>query len=347
MGLIIAVLIFGFIIFFHELGHFLLAKKNGIRVEEFSLGLGPKLFGFTRGETTYSLHLLPFGGACMMSEDEGQSDDPKAFVNKSVWARIAVVFAGPAFNFILAFLLSLVLIGMIGYDPAVITDVVEGSPAQEAGIQGGDRIVSINGDRILLYREISSYSTLHPTSAAKELDIVYERDGSYYDTTLQPQYDETQGRYMMGVMSNGQRVRGSVLKTVFYSIYEVKYWISLTIDSLRLMITGQVPVSDVSGPVGIVHVIHTTYEESSVVSIRSVIVNMIYIAILISANVGVMNLLPIPALDGGRLVFLILEVIRRKKIDPEKEGRVHVAGLMVLMALMVVVLCKDIYQLFL
>ena len=345
MSIFIAIIIFSLIIIFHEFGHYTLAKKNGIRVEEFSIGLGPTILGFTRGETKWSIKLLPFGGACMMTGEDGESDDEKAFANKSVWARIAVVAAGPLFNFLLAFLMSLVLIACIGYDEPVIVSVIEGYPAEEAGLEAGDRIVKIGSQNVTVYRELSNYFSFHPAQTGETVTIVYVRDGEKYTTSLSTVYSEEEGRYLMGI-SGGTRTRGGVLRTLGYSLYEVKYWICTTIDSLGLIFTGNVSASDVSGPVGIVSAISETYQQTIVYGLFTVFINMLYIAILLSANLGVMNLLPIPALDGGRLLFLVIEVIRGKRVDPEKEGMVHFIGMACLLLLMVVIMVKDIGQLF-
>ncbi|MCR4842558.1 MAG: RIP metalloprotease RseP [Eubacterium sp.] len=345
MSIIIAIFIFGLIIIFHEFGHCIVAKKNGIRVEEFCIGLGPTLFGVQKGETKYSVKLLPFGGACIMTGEEGDSDDERAFCNKSVWARIAVVFAGPGFNFILAFFLALILIGCIGIDKPFVASVTEGSAADAAGLQAGDRIVELDGHSVRVYREISNYLTLNPSKVDDELTIVYERDGETYTTSLTPVYDEEDGKYYMG-FSGGTRTRIGPFEVIGYSLYEVKYWINITVDSLRLIFTGGVSVSEVSGPVGIVDTIGSTYRESVAISYFAAFINMVNISILLTANLGVMNLLPIPALDGGRLVFLIIEVFRRKRMDPDKEGMVHFVGLMILLGLMIVIMVHDVYKLF-
>ena len=344
MSILIAIIIFSIIIIFHEFGHYTLAVRSGIRVEEFSIGLGPTIVGFTRGETKWSIKLLPFGGACMMTGEDEESEDEKAFSNKGVWARIAVVAAGPLFNFLLAFLMSLILIGCIGYDEPVITSVSEGMPAAGAGIEAGDRIVKIGNQNIHVYREISNYLSFHPAQAGEEITIVYERDGVRYETSLTTVYSEESGTYLFGFLWDGSRTRGGVLNVLFYSVYEVKYWICTTVDSLGLIFTGNVGADDVSGPVGIVSTISSTYQESIAVSVFAAFVNMLYIAILLSANLGVMNLLPIPALDGGRLLFLIIEVIRGKRVDPEREGMVHLIGMACLFALMIVIMFKDIAQ---
>lgn len=344
MNIVIAIVIFSIIIIFHELGHFLLAKANGIMVNEFSLGLGPTIIGFTKGETKYSLKLLPFGGACMMEGEDESSDNERAFRNKSVWARMSVVFAGPFFNFIMAFVFSMILIGCIGYDKPVISDVIEGYAAEDAGMQGGDTILKLNGKTIHFYREVSAYSTFH---AGEKIEITYERDGETYETTLTPQLDETSGRYLYGFIGNSTRTKGNVAQVFTYSAYEVKYWITTTIESLRLLITGKVSVNDLSGPVGIVKTIGDTYEQSVTNDgYYYAFLNLLNIAIFLSANLGVMNLLPLPALDGGRLVFMIIEIIRRKPVDPDKEGMVHLVGIILLMLLMVLVMFNDIKKLF-
>ena len=344
MKIVIAIIIFSIIILFHELGHFLLAKKNGIRVNEFCLGLGPTLFGVTKGETKYSIKLLPFGGACMMEGEDGDSSDERAFNNKSVWARISVVAAGPVFNFIMAWIFALIILSCVGYDRPVLTDVIEGYPAQEAGLQAGDEIISLNGHRTHFYREVSMYSFFYP---GKEVDVVYERDGERYEVTLQPEWSEENGIYMMGISGSLARERGNVLETISHSFYEVKYWIYSTVQSLRLLVTGGVSMNDLSGPVGIVKSIGDTYDESqSSGGAYLTFLSMLNICIFLSANLGVMNLLPIPALDGGRLIFLIIEAIRGKRVDPEKEGMVHFVGFMALMALMIFVMFNDIRNIF-
>lgn len=344
MNIVIALIIFSIIILFHELGHFLLAKANGIKVNEFSLGLGPTLFGITKGETKYSLKLLPFGGACMMEGEDGESTDERSFNSKSVWARISVVFAGPLFNFIMAWVFALIVMASVGFDRPILTSVREGFPAAEAGLQEGDEIISMNGSRTHFFREVSQFSIFH---AGEDAKIVYERDGERYETVLSPKLDEASGRELFGMNGKAMRERGTVLETVANSFYEIRYQICTTIESLRMLVTGKVGMKDLSGPVGIVKVMGETYESNeSAGGTGLALLSMINFSIFLSANLGIMNLLPIPALDGGRLVFLIIEAIRRKKISPEKEGMVHFVGLVALMALMVFVMFNDIRNIF-
>lgn len=344
MNIVIAILVFSLLILFHELGHFSLAKANGIRVNEFSLGLGPTIFGFTKGETKYSLKLLPFGGACMMEGEDEDSDDDRAFNKKSVWARISVVAAGPIFNFIMAFVFSIVLIACVGVDKPVLTDVIDGYAAQEAGLQGGDTIVKMGGKNINFYKEVSAYAAFH---AGEPVEIVYERDGQEYTTTLTPKYDEEEGRYLYGFIASGMRERTGFLDTIYYSFCELGYYIDTTIESVKMLITGGVSVNELSGPVGIVQNMGQVYEESvQNDGYYYAFLNMLNWTIMLSANLGVMNLLPIPALDGGRLVFLAIEAVRGKPIEPNKEGMVHMIGIILLFLLMFFVMFNDIRKLF-
>lgn len=342
LSILIALLIFSLIIIFHEFGHFLLAKLNGITVVEFSLGMGPRLLSHTWHGTRYSWKALPFGGSCMMlGEDEAETSEG-SFNSKSPWARISVIAAGPVFNFVMAFVAAVIITASLGFDPAVISGVTEGYAAEEAGLQAGDVITRMNGKHIYLAREVSNYVTFHQ---GENVTVTYERDGESYTALLVPKANEN-GRYLLGVSMSTAYQKGNALQVLKYGALEVKYWIDLTIQSLKMLVSGQVGVQDMSGPVGVVDMIGETYTESVKISWYAVFINMLNIAILLSANLGVMNLLPLPALDGGRLVFLIIELIRGKRINPEKEGMVHFVGLMALMVLMVVVLFSDVSKLF-
>ena len=411
------------IIIFHELGHFLLAKRNGIAVTEFSLGMGPRLLSKVIGETRYSLKLFPIGGSCMMVGEDDDDDSQGSFNRASVWARISVVAAGPIFNFILAFIFAMIITSVIGYDPSTVLQVEEGSPAQKAGLQEGDVITEFQGRHISIGRDLELYMTLHGLQD-ENVTLTYERDGEeheisytadsqtsyllgfYYSTEGEPEVTQVMldGSMMeagvqagdiireingvkistgqdiqdyiaanpldgseitLGIERNGDIRQISVTpkmtkqvdsgfvynlyreKTNFpgvikYSAVEVRYWITSTIESLVMLVKGQFTVNDLSGPVGIINVIGDSYEEAKTEGTVMVWMQMLYWAILLSANLGVMNLLPIPALDGGRLVFLIIEAIRRKKINPNVEGMIHFAGFVLLMVLMVFVMFNDI-----
>lgn len=424
MKILIAILIFSVIIIFHELGHFLLAKRNGIKVTEFSLGMGPRLLSTQKGETRYSLKLFPIGGSCMMVGEDDDDDREGSFNNASVWARISVVAAGPIFNFILAFVFAMIITSVAGYDPARVLQVEENSPAAKAGLQKGDIITEFQGRSIVLGRDLDSYMMLH---GLKDEDIIltYKRNGEKKEVSFEAYSEE---KYMLGfsyvptpdsepeitqVVLNGAMMEGGVQagdiireingetiensqeiqeyweknpldgseitlgierdgeiqtlslkpqmtkqvdtgfvynlyreKTNFlgvlrYSASEVRYWISNTIESLMMLIKGQFSVNDLSGPVGIIDVIGDSYEDAKEEGGVMVWLQMLYWAILLSANLGVMNLLPIPALDGGRLVFLAVEAVRKKKLNPNVEGMIHFAGFVLLMLLMVFVMFND------
>lgn len=342
MGIIIAILLFSFIVFFHELGHFLLAKKNGIDVQEFAIGMGPNLVSKEYKGTLYCLKLLPIGGMCVMGEDEEATDAPGNFNNASVWARISVIAAGPIFNFILAFVGAVIITAMVGYDKPVLGSVDAGYPAAEAGMEKGDQIIKMGDKTIHIFREISLYNQLHQ---GEKVDVTFIRDGQKHMVTLTPKMDEELGYARLGIGSSGN-YKASALTALQYGAYEVKFWICTTIDSLKMLIARQVGVDQLSGPVGVVNMVDDTYQQSKSYGMRVVFLEMLNMIVLLSANIGVMNLLPIPALDGGRLFFLFVEVIRRKRIPPEKEGYVHFAGIVLLMLLMVFVMYNDIRRIF-
>jgi len=427
LTILIAFLVFSVIVLFHELGHFLLAKKNKITVTEFSLGMGPRLLSTVKGETRYSLKLLPFGGSCVMVGEDDEEDCEGSFNNASVWGRISVVAAGPVFNFVMAFLFAAIIISVIGYDPPTVLTVEEGSPAEEAGLQSGDRITRFQGKNIdigrdlylylmltgleepsieLSYKrdgeihtiqyeadseekymlgfyyssegeaEISSLSINQPMAEAgleagdiityvdgnkiadgkalgtylsenplsdQAITIGYLRDGIEYEATVTPQMTTN---IEMGFSYNMGRQKTNFIGVLKYSAVEVRYQISSTIKSLAMLIAGDFSVNDLSGPVGIVSEIGNTYNEAKSEGAVIVWINMLNWAILLSANLGVMNLLPIPALDGGRLIFLLIEAVRRKPMNQKIEGMVHFAGFVLLMMLMVVVLFNDVRKLF-
>lgn len=344
--LILFILIFGAVVISHEFGHFLLAKVNGIHVIEFSVGMGPTLFSFQKGETKYSLKLFPIGGACMFEGEDGletkEGEEPGegSFLKAGVWARISTVFAGPFFNFILAFIIGLIMVNMIAMRDPVATQVTEESAAMEAGLQDGDRIIALDGERIYLYDEILLFTYTYQGTEAVELE--YEREGERYTTTILPQYEEAAGRYMLGI-SNADFVEIKGLDCVKYAWYEIRYCVKNTYKSLGMMLTGRVSRQDVSGPVGIaVNLVGKTYEATKDYGWQNVLVNMLNITLMLSVNLGILNLLPVPALDGGRLVFLLIELVRGKPISADKEGMVHFIGLMFFMVLMVFLLFNDI-----
>ena len=349
--ILLFLIIFGTVVISHEFGHFLIGKRNGIRVLEFSVGMGPTLFSFNKGETKYSLKLLPLGGACIFDGEDGvtakeEGMDEHSFPSANVWARIATVFAGPFFNFILAFVFSLIIVAFEGSDRPVVNLVAEGSAAQEAGIMAGDEIVRINGERIRIYRELTLIASLNK---GEPLEIQLRRDGEMQTVVVNPIYNGGSGSfgtYTVGVGSVGRYTKCGPVDVFKYAVYEVRYWVKATYKSLLILLHGQASKEDVSGPIGIADFVGKTYDEAKPYGISITIFTMMNIVILLSVNLGIINLLPLPALDGGRLIFMFIEVVRGKPIPPEKEGMVHFAGLVALMLLMVFVMYNDVMKLF-
>ena len=349
MTLIWFILIFGVVVIAHEFGHFLLAKTNGIHVVEFSVGMGPNICSVKKGGTKYSLKIFPIGGACMFEGEDGLLTKEGevtegSFLNASVWGRISTVVAGPIFNFILAFIIAFIIVNMAAIRDPIATQVDPGSGAEAAGLQDGDRIISVNGEKFYLYQEISLY--MQTSYQGGDVEVVYERDGVRNTTTLTPQYDEASGSYLLGLL-NADFVEPKGFETFKYAWYEMRYSVKATYKSLGMLFRGRVSREDVAGPVGIaVNVVGKTYDAAKDYGWQNVLLNMLNITLMLSVNLGILNLLPVPALDGGRLVFLLIEVIRGKPVPPEKEGMVHFVGLMFFMVLMVFVFFNDLSNIF-
>ncbi len=429
MNIIVAVLLLGIVIIIHELGHFMLAKKNKITVTEFSIGMGPRIASFVKNGTRYSLKALPFGGSCIMLGEDETVNDSGAFGSKSVGARFSVIFAGAFFNFILAFVLALIVIGAVGVDYPDVNGIRSGSPAHRAGIMAGDRIIGINNRTIHFSKEVDVYFFFNPLDGdtlnirvlrdgkkltlpvtpekipyyqlgiyylpglpaaeisevnesfplpmagikpgdiitavngtkivtstdlskyfeenpltGEEVEITFKQNGEEKTVTVTPQL--VSNTYEIGWRYNVYRVKTSPWETIKNSIYEVKYNILYAVNSLGYLITGKASVNEITGPVGIVSFVGDIVDETKDEGAGMVILSLANFGILLSANLGVMNLLPLPALDGGRLVFLILEAIRRKPVPKEKEAVVHMVGMALLMILMILVLFNDIRNIF-
>lgn len=277
------------------------------------------------------------GGGLAFEEAEGC-----AFTEAGVYKRIATVFAGPFFNFILAFVFSLIVVAFTGADRPVVMGFMDNSPAQAAGLRVGDVITKINHEHIHLYREVSLISALNE---GETLEVHYIRDGEKAATKVVPMYDEAAGRYYIGLLGAGEYLDCNPLQVFQYGLYEMEYWMKATYKSLGMLLSGRATKDDVSGPVGIAQFVGETYEEAKPYGISSVIFTMMNIVILLSVNLGILNLLPLPALDGGRLVFMLIEVVRGKPVPPEKEGMIHFAGLVAFMVLMLFVMYNDIMRL--
>ncbi len=341
---IVVILVFGLCIFIHELGHFIAAKKSGVIVNEFAIGMGPCLWKRKKGETQYSLRLLPIGGYCAMVGEDEESEDERAFCNMSVWKKIIIVVAGVTFNFLLAFVMSIILISLCGVNDNRISQVAEGSAAYEAGIMEGDKVVYMDGSRICNFREISVAMQFY--KGKEPIALVLDRDGETVKLSVQPKQLET-GLYQLGIGGGYRKAQGvgDVLK---YSVLEMRYWMKTTLVSLKQLVTGGVSVKQLSGPVGIGTAMNDVFEEAQKEGgFMDLFVNAVNFTILLCVNLGVMNILPLPALDGGRLVFLLIEAITKKKVPSNIEAVVHNVGLILLLCLMAYVMFQDIVKIIL
>ena len=346
--IIIAIVIFGLLIAIHELGHFLVSKACGVKVLEFSIGMGPQLWHKEGQETKYSLRLFPIGGFCAMEGEDGESDDPRAFGNTAGWKKFLVLIAGSASNFIAGMLLILCLFAAsTGYVSTTLSGFVDGFPCQgETMLQAGDEIVSIDGSAVLLYSDIS---TLLNRGNGKTHDIVVRRDGekiTLNDLPLTPREYEVEGKkvtmYGLYFQSKeatfGSKLRLGLANSVDF--VRMIWW------SLEDLFTGAVGFSALSGPIGIVDAMGQMAESAD--GVRQAVDNLLYFAAFLAINLAFMNLLPLPALDGGRVFFLILNglavLLFRRRIPAKYEGYVHFGGLVLLLGLMVVVAVQDVYR---
>lgn len=332
---VLAILIFGVLILVHELGHFIVAKATGIRVEEFAIGMGPKIFGVKYGETDYSLRALPIGGYNKMSGMEpGTEDDERGFNSKSVFQRMMVIIAGSLMNFLLAIVLFVLVFSFIGV-PAnsnVIGDTIEGFPAEQAGLKKGDQLTAINGEPVNNWLELTQIIQKNPE---QNLTITVQRENTILQIDVVPKKDPETGLGMIGIRDS--------LKT--YPVWtglklgteRAIAILVLIVTSLVHIVTGQAP-AEVAGPVGIVQMIGEVAQYG--------IGTVFNFAALLSLNLGLINLLPIPALDGSRLVFLAIEGVRGKPINPERENFVHLVGFAMLILLMILITYKDILRIF-
>ena len=347
--IIAAIFIFGVLIAVHELGHFLAAKACGVRVNEFSIGMGPALFHRQKGETEYAIRILPIGGYCAMDGEDEESDDPRSLTKQSLWKKLLIFAAGALMNFLAGFLLILILYS--GTSTFSTTQVAGFAPEfnQEASsLQAGDVLWSINGERVYLFSDIDLLLNL---GGGQEAELVVVRDGEKVDmgkVSLPYQtYTGTNGQAYNGYGIYVVGEESSVLRVVKYSWLNAVDFVRLVRLSLQMLLTGGASIQDLSGPVGIVSTITQVGKESETVAIA--VQNIIYFAALIAVNLAVMNLLPLPALDGGKIFFLLLDAVTlalfKRKIPDKYENYVHTAGFLLLMGLMLVVTFTDISKL--
>lgn len=360
MGIIIAILVFSFMILIHEWGHFIAARANGVFVQEFALGMGPKIVSHTSKKTgtVFSWRLFPIGGFCQMLGESEEAEGENSFSEKPVWARMTIVAAGPLMNILTAFILTVVVIVSTGYATTVIGALDEGYGAQAAGLTAGDRIIRINGKSVHIFQDLQ-YALLDVGGELVEI-TVEKTDGSTDTVLITPKYDEELERYRIGITAEGRSQSwGEILETegwgvlpeVVWATVSQSFWqmagnVEVVIRSVVQLVTGQASAENMMGPIGIVSVVGESYSEAARVDVWSGILNVLSLTALLSVNMGVMNLFPIPALDGSRLVFLAIEAIRRKPISKRLENGIYTAGFLLLMLLMVFVAYQDIVRLF-
>ncbi|MGL5328445.1 MAG: RIP metalloprotease RseP, partial [Peptostreptococcaceae bacterium] len=315
MTIIVALLVFSAIVFIHELGHFLFAKINGVKVHEFAIGMGPKLFSIKK-DTEYSVRLLPLGGFVSMEGEDEDSKDPRSFGQKSILQRASIIFAGPFFNIVLTIILFIPIFMFIGNQTTTLANVTENGPAFKAGIRAGDTIEAINGEEVKTWQDV-----IHSLnkSDGSEVKISVDRNGNDEELKVTPQKTED-GRYVIGIETKVERSFISSIKNSFATTWEMAVQMVTFVGQL---VTGTIPgglENSVSGPLGVINIVSE--------AAKTGIVNIMYIAAVLSLNLGILNLVPFPALDGGRLFMLGLEAIRGgKRIDPNKEAMINIIGL--------------------
>lgn len=332
MTVLYAILIFSILIFVHELGHFLTAKWFGVKVHEFSIGMGPAIFKKKKGETDYSVRIFPIGGFVKLEGEDSASEDERAFNKCHPLKRIIILMAGAFMNVLVGFLLFILLFSFSkGVNIPEVSKIIEGSPAYNAGIEVGDRIVKINGKSVHIQSDVSFELFL---SGGNETTVVVKRDGEILNFDLVPQEDE--GKSIIGFYP---KLETPSLKNVLYNaFYNTFFTVKLVYVSLKMLLTGAVGINQMSGPVGIVGEIGQAAKDG--------ILYVINFAALIAVNLGIMNVLPLPALDGGRIVFVLIEMIRKKPVTEKVEGYIHFIGLMLLFLLMIIITFSDIFKLF-
>ncbi len=349
MGIVIAIIIFGLIVTVHEFGHFICAKLSGIRVLEFAIGMGPKLLQKKKGETAYSLRLLPVGGYCAMEGEDAETTDERGFRNAKLWKRMIVLVAGAVMNFILGFILLIVLVCMMEQVPTTEIkgfsgekkddgSIVYYAESYESGLRHGDKFIEIDGTKIFSTLDVNY---IFSTSNKDTHDVVVKRDGEKIELSDVVFNDKREGG---GTIDFGltyvEKNPLTVTKGAGDLFMSMGHLVGM---SLKQMISGKMDKKEVSGPVGVVTAINETAEESE--SFADAVFNLIYMAALITINVGIFNLLPIPGLDGGRLLFCLIELVRRKPVKPEHEGYVHLAGMFLLFGIMIFATYNDIVRL--
>ena len=339
--LIGAILIFSVIIFVHELGHFMLARIFGVTVHEFAIGMGPALFQWGKAEkTVYSLRAIPMGGFCKMEGEDEESEDEGAFNNKKPIPRILILAAGAFMNLLLGFLVVLVLTAQSAYQggglPTTVVESVNEQASAAAFLQPGDRITAINGERVHIRRDLSfALSDSH----GETMTLTFRRGKESITKDFVPMtmtYEDGSQGYVIGFQIAAAPV--TVTGILHEAFYQTVWMVKLVFVSLGMLFHGQADVSDLSGPVGVVYAMNTVA--------RSGLYDFLFFAAFLAVNIGVMNLLPLPALDGGRIIFVLYTWITGKNVSQKVEGTIHFAGILLLFALMIYVTFNDVVRIF-
>lgn len=346
LNIILFVLILGFIVFVHEFGHFILAKMNGVYVYEFALGMGPKLISKKGKETEYSLRLVPIGGFCQLAGEDLGDDDLKKVPKerrlqaKKPFQRFLIMFFGAGNNFISAILI-LFLIALIWGGTTmnpVVSSVEKSFPAYKAGMEKGDKILEINKHHVSTSDDISLYLAISDPTKKASIKVL-KKDKSIHTYDIKPKKIKEDGNvsYRYGIGMNQKTTKGFINAVKYTAIKTGAIFkqMAVTVSSL---FTGGIKINQLSGPVGIYSVVG---EQS-----KAGISNILYLVVLLSINVGFINLLPLPAFDGGHILFIIIEKIKGSPVSPDLENKIHAIGLMLLMLLMLVITFNDIIKLF-
>ena len=351
MSILFAILIFSFLIFIHEFGHFICAKLSGVQVNEFSMFMGPAIWKKQIGETLYSIRCIPIGGYCAMEGEDSETDNPRSFQKAAWWKRFIILVAGAAMNFLAGLLLvAIVYAPAQSYVAPVINHFEDYATVDDYGLQVGDRFVEIDGSKVLLHNDVSLLLTLN---SGDYHDLVVERDGQLItlDNFHLERHEVTKedgSTVMLCGFSYGEEVAFTFAGKLEFVWNTAIDWIRTVFWSLEMLLTGKAGISDMSGPVGIVQQMGEVADQSD--TIGAAVLNLLYFGGFIAVNLAVMNLLPLPALDGGRVVALLLttgiESITHKKINPKYEGYIHAGGMILLLLLMAVIMFKDIIFLF-
>ncbi|MEF9951233.1 MAG: RIP metalloprotease RseP [Clostridium sp.] len=331
--MIAAILVFGILIATHELGHFLTAKLSGVKVLEFAIGMGPKIFSFRKKETDYTLRLLPIGGYVKMLGEEEGSDDPRAFCNQNPWKRLLIIVAGAAFNIVTAIVLFSVVFFNQGTVKPTIQKVEMSSPAYEAGIRENDKIIQINDKKIKTWNEVVAVIS---ENEGKPLNLVVNRQGGNKEISVTPKYNEEQKRYLIGIVPTLEK--GNLIDSIKDGTVETFSSIKQMIGFLGTLVQGEASMDSFGGPVAIVDLSGKAAEAG--------IWTFLSFMAFLSINLGVLNLIPFPALDGGWVIILLVEALTGKKIDQNKIGILNIVGFALLMTFIVFVTYNDIVRFF-